>query len=477
MYRIVITFTLFTLGILPSSSFAADPAPILGMTEEQVKKLLGPPDEAYEKRKAPVPNVRAKRDDWEAELAGLLSRLKAPVVKQHYYGWKSFTVANPFAAGGAGPTTKRKVFLCVGFDAKGVARCVEPDGGMLDANMVTAVRNLGASGWRMDPAGKKVCPTVQVNQISFSDEYIVWNDIAEGNISVREKVKGPVKASLRITGFSRQVAMSGDRKAYMVVDIPYDTTGYETEIRNMFVADVEAYWTWILAETLDGYKLRARRERELDPKYVFNEERIGHMPRLSYQEACRKLNFGTPAVYAERLTAGVIDIVRNPAAPLAVIGPTVETLRVRPEQPLTLPLIALLRSGAEPLEVRKRAANVLGQLDDPDVIEPLIAALGGERPLPVAAEALARITEENFGPDLEDWQKWWKDNRKTFRRAYEIRRIERTADLLVTIVGEAKVYHSRDCQTAQKGLSFRTIPLKNARDLKATPCQKCKPPQ
>jgi len=59
------------------------------------------------------------------------------------------------------------------------------------------------------------------------------------------------------------------------------------------------------------------------------------------------------------------------------------------------------------------AALALGRLNDPLAIEPLIAALKIENTSmrEKVADALKRITGQDFGQNVEDWEKWWREHR------------------------------------------------------------------
>ena len=75
-------------------------------------------------------------------------------------------------------------------------------------------------------------------------------------------------------------------------------------------------------------------------------------------------------------------------------------------------LIATL--GDKKVFVRWYSAWALGEIKDPKAVEPLIAALGDKDGYVRwnAGWALKKITEEDFGEDQEQWQKWWKEKNK-----------------------------------------------------------------
>lgn len=76
------------------------------------------------------------------------------------------------------------------------------------------------------------------------------------------------------------------------------------------------------------------------------------------------------------------------------------------------PLIAALED--EDWLVRRYVARSLGELGDTRAVKPLIDALSdkGFRAAGDAAEALHKITGQDFGLDPEKWQRWWEKNRE-----------------------------------------------------------------
>ncbi|MEN8265120.1 MAG: HEAT repeat domain-containing protein [Nitrospirota bacterium] len=69
------------------------------------------------------------------------------------------------------------------------------------------------------------------------------------------------------------------------------------------------------------------------------------------------------------------------------------------------PLIDLLNS--EKQVVKIHAAWALGEIKDLKAVGALIAALKDEVCCDHAAEALKKITEQDFGTDYEQWNNWW----------------------------------------------------------------------
>jgi len=82
-------------------------------------------------------------------------------------------------------------------------------------------------------------------------------------------------------------------------------------------------------------------------------------------------------------------------------------------------VVQLLIAGLqdENRSMRRGVAYALGNLEDPLGVEPLIAALRDENEevRRNAVYALKSITGQNFGPYSGEWQKWWDQNKKTFR--------------------------------------------------------------
>lgn len=63
------------------------------------------------------------------------------------------------------------------------------------------------------------------------------------------------------------------------------------------------------------------------------------------------------------------------------------------------------------LEARRIAAWALGEIKNRQAIEPLILALKDEKVSWDSAEALKKITGEDFGTEYAKWKNWWKDNK------------------------------------------------------------------
>lgn len=71
------------------------------------------------------------------------------------------------------------------------------------------------------------------------------------------------------------------------------------------------------------------------------------------------------------------------------------------------------------LNVREKAAEALGEIKDPRAIEPLISALIDDQEEMIreaAAKALEKITEKDFGQDIDKWQNWWGQNKKNIQQ-------------------------------------------------------------
>jgi HEAT repeat protein len=64
--------------------------------------------------------------------------------------------------------------------------------------------------------------------------------------------------------------------------------------------------------------------------------------------------------------------------------------------------------------VRQGAARALGIIGDTRAVDPLIATLrdGNRHVQGDAAEALRKITGEDFGGDHEKWQDWWERSKR-----------------------------------------------------------------
>ena len=90
-------------------------------------------------------------------------------------------------------------------------------------------------------------------------------------------------------------------------------------------------------------------------------------------------------------------------------------------KPAVEPLIAVLKDKNE-LFARQTAAKALGKIGDSRAVEPLVAILKdikdkGKYSLDLfvqaeAAEALKKITGQDFGGDYEKWSTWWQEQKK-----------------------------------------------------------------
>ncbi|MHC4497509.1 MAG: HEAT repeat domain-containing protein [Planctomycetota bacterium] len=78
-----------------------------------------------------------------------------------------------------------------------------------------------------------------------------------------------------------------------------------------------------------------------------------------------------------------------------------------------VPLIQLLN---EDNEVSAKAAGALGRIGDARAIEPLITSLGRARmgsTKQATAEALKRLTGQDFEEDWQQWHRWWQEQQNT----------------------------------------------------------------
>ncbi len=69
------------------------------------------------------------------------------------------------------------------------------------------------------------------------------------------------------------------------------------------------------------------------------------------------------------------------------------------------PLVDLLNGKKQ--VVKTHAAWALGEIRDPKAVGALITALNDDECCDHAAEALKKITEQDFGTDHEQWNNWW----------------------------------------------------------------------
>ncbi len=393
------------VGFLVAGSLpAADPVGLIGITEEQVVKQFGPADEKFAKGEEFHFNRKkfGVGEDWEVEFNAKVSIRREPVATVKYYPTKMVK--------GVSPTLSH---IAVGYDKGGIVRAVATLEGRHQLNeSVSALRNLAATRWGPEPNSKKLFPPIENAQIGVSNQWIVWNDIPGGNISVGRRAAGPAYAGVaRATGFLRAVSVTGDRKAYLLCDIPYDSSDSGYIMRTAQVLSADTFWQWVVADLIEQFDASFRTDIRM------HNDRFGRVHRMTYEEVYRDLVGGRgQAKYCERMAAAVAAMVRNPEVTLTLADPAVNALRLHGRPTLTKALTSILGSVAEPLPVRNRAADVLGGMTDPDSVAPLIAALKTKPVVKNAAKALEAITGQAFGEDAEAWGKWWRANERAFRK-------------------------------------------------------------
>jgi hypothetical protein len=176
----------------------------------------------------------------------------------------------------------------------------------------------------------------------------------------------------------------------------------------------------------------------------------------------------------ERLTAAIVQVVRHPSLDLTLVQTPAELLRERYDQQLSKQLIALVVSAKESPATKGRAVEVMGLLDDPNMIDPLIKLLPSKAG-PVAAAALKQITGQNLGANPAAWKTWWHENQPAARRGYEARQTERTAGLKVGVPRDGKTYHKLDCPLLNQAAVSKEWTMKEVRTAGWQPCPTCKP--
>jgi len=454
---------------------APSPTGILGLTEDQVKAKFGEPDP----KRAKEDEFRQKRladRPAEAEFYERESKLREPVVKQVWYGWKKLTAPGNGSLIQPGPVTF-KADIRVGFDAKGIARVVEVDGGPKGWDVIVATRNLAGTGWKLDADMQKLFPPVHNQQILTSNRYIFWNDPGYGTKFGTEGTGPSYVKGITGSGFYRAVAASAEHRAYSICDVPYDSLT-SIAVRSAYVLDADTFWTWTFADLMNA--ARNGQEKVAPTQPAKGDAGRGDSVRYKYEDLtfeesltrCSPWDYETQTV--ERLGAAIVQVVRHPTLDLARVRLPAEFLRDRYDQKLTRQLIALVNSAAELPDTKGRAMEVMALLDDPDMIAPLINQLPGKAGK-AARAALERLTEQNLGAEPPAWTAWWKENQAAVRRAYEIRALERSAGVKVTVAGMSKVYHRPGCAVLNQSVKFQHLVMSDVRTAGWQPCPKCKP--
>jgi hypothetical protein len=470
-YRICFTAAAFFAAI--SAGRAADapsPTGILGLTEDQVKAKFGEPAPRRAKDEANLQQSLAKRPA-EAEFHARESKLREPVVKQVWYGWKKLTAPGTGSLLQPGPVTY-KADIRVGFDAKGIARVIEVEGGPKGWDVIVALRNLAGTGWKLDGDMQKVFPPVHNQQILTSNRYIFWSDPGYGTKFGTEGTGPSYVKGITGSGFYRAVAASAEQRAYSICDVPYDSLT-SIAVRSAYILDADTFWTWTLADLMNA--ARNGQEKVAPSPPLKGESGRYKYENLTFEES---LTRSGPEAYEsqtiERLGAAVVEAIRHPTLDLAQVRLPAEFLRERYDQKLSRQLIALVNSAAELPGTKGRAMEVMARLDDPDMIAPLINQLPGKAGK-AALAALERLTEQKLGAEPPAWTAWWKENQAAVRRAYEIRALERSGDVKVVMAGNSKVYHRPECAVLKQLDHFKHPVMKDVRTAGWQPCPKCKP--
>lgn len=402
----------FVVGFVVLRSLpAADPASLIGMTEEQVVKKYGPENlkvGAEEeimhtgKGKGKGKDKDKERGGWQTEFYAKVSIRRAPVETVKYYDMRKVP-----------GNSLTFPYVMVGYDKDGQVCATSPlEHRHLIPEMVSSLRKLTSTKWAPEPSARQLFPPIENAEIGVGNQWIVWNDIPGGNISVGRRTTGPAYAGIaRVTGILRAVSVTSDRKAYLLCDIPYDSKDGGYIMRTAQVVSADTFWQWTLADLIGQFDDLSRDE------FRMHNDRAGRVHRMTYEEVYRDLVGGRgQAKYCERMAVAVTAIVRNPQVTLALADPAIDTLKLHGRPTLTKALTPILGSVAEPMPARDRAATVLGGLNDPDAVAPLIAALTTKPVVANAAKALEAITGQAFGKDAEAWGKWWQANERAVRK-------------------------------------------------------------
>jgi HEAT repeat protein len=130
---------------------------------------------------------------------------------------------------------------------------------------------------------------------------------------------------------------------------------------------------------------------------------------------------------------------------------TAVALRSLPRFESTMPDLRRELSGFDGRR-RALAAEALGRLRDRHSIDGLIALTGSDDRVgaQAAAEALHRITKENFGFDNRKWSRWWAENRSRSRSQWMLSALRHSdlnvrksaIDELIETFGDAQGYRA-----------------------------------
>jgi len=142
----------------------------------------------------------------------------------------------------------------------------------------------------------------------------------------------------------------------------------------------------------------------LDPLVAILSER---QQALRHSAAAALAQIGDP-----RATPHLIEVLEGTASPTFQES-VIEALAAIGDPRATAPILRLLADSFD-RQVRERAAEALGQIGDAAAIGPLIEAVRTDAK-PVrrqAAEALWRITGQDYGTNGDRWLEWWQASRQ-----------------------------------------------------------------
>ena len=408
---------------------------LLGMTEDEVAKKLGPPDETA-----------------TAQHAKGGEKPRSPVARIVIYRPKSIGWAR------------------VGFDEKGIARSIDPGAGRPWPERIPAISNLVSASWTPEPeimlkifppASTKI-PVIRTFRIPGIK---IWEISSRGK---NEIFPYQLPGGFAETGTMRLVASNKGRTAYTIGDVRVEAT--DSYCQSLYIADADTFWAWTFEDLFTLYRNGFVKKADDDkpgkivkPKSLSMEQKYAALSQV----------YSAKAAASRRLSVAVMQVVKNTSASLAPAQRAAQLLRERYDQTLSQALVEALKSDNK--TIRERAVMIASQLDDPALLDPLIGVLAGRLATPGAVESLKTMTGQDLGVEPEAWKQWLKDNRKKLQDAHLVRRGERAGEQAM-VTGGAKQYHlGPACPALNPTLPYQALLLSEAREKGLQPCPKCNP--
>lgn len=478
--------------ILFSASYAhaqrpAAAEPLLGADEAALIQRLGKPvavpaDPSRGKARKPV----------------------APAVQLVAHVWRR-NLTNPDATELPmfNPAKKLDAIVIFGIDAAGKARTAElhfpTQSQGIPLNLVQPFLNDFASDLEHAPAAK-VFPQISL-KYWWIKEYGDW--INQGSAGGMTWWKGtqyylPVGET---SGQSVGTFVSAKRKLYAQSEVTLDSfRTHRSQCRRLVVSDARAFWEQTFTMLFDHLDQgpptligRAQAARDGVAKYDYEqvltyanfdvgaEELVRPRSNSKAEDEFRKRARAPEQkrLPTRRLDYAVMSAIADSEVDFALLEESARRLAQLPNHEIGLELANLLQKKSPLLQ--DRAGRLLGILRDHRAVPALIQALADNAKLEGVRAGLTALAGKDLGAEAADWRAWWAGKQAELLADCETRRRNRTATEFVLVpyqdapVKNPPVYHRVGCSVAA-GEGWHNVQLAKIRDMKGTPCPRCKPP-